>query len=334
MSRDDFKDTEALVDVLRADVPSAREQERVRLRLMAAGVIVASTGVPAAAAAASGGAGVAGGAWGAWATKLAATSWTTKLAVAAVASAVVAAPTAVLVMSPRVSRVSVEEGMVSARPHAAGAASATDGVSRRELAAERGTAMVGPGADKGAQPMAASVSVAPKTAPKAPRASAEPPRGSVPALSQPARATGTTTTQGDAASIPRQPQPTAASTDPDSTSRTAPEPAPLSAQSAPADDASGLPSPSAMPPPSVAGQPAKFYARAELARPQLAGVRRSPASELARETQLIERALAALRVDDVPAARSWLNLHAARYPDGLLSRDRERVLRRIEESSH
>jgi hypothetical protein len=105
------------------------------------------------------------------------------------------------------------------------------------------------------------------------------------------------------------------------------------AQSPPLGDASAVASPSA-PQPSAADQPAKFYAGPELARPQLAGVRRSPASELARETQLIERALAALRVDDVPAARSWLNLHAARYPHGLLSRDRERVLRRIDESSH
>jgi hypothetical protein len=96
------------------------------------------------------------------------------------------------------------------------------------------------------------------------------------------------------------------------------------------------PQPSGAPasPPSAADAAAtKYYAGLELSRPRLAGVRRRPASELARETQLIERALAALRVDDVAAARSWLNLHAARYPDGWLSRDRERVLQRIEESA-
>jgi hypothetical protein len=58
--------------------------------------------------------------------------------------------------------------------------------------------------------------------------------------------------------------------------------------------------------------------------------RRHAASELAQETKLMERALAALRVGDLPAARAWLNVHAQHFPDGLLRLDRTRVSERID----
>jgi trimeric autotransporter adhesin len=340
-------------------------------------VLVAGAGIaPAGVAAASGGASVASGAW---ATKLAAAGWTTKLAVAAVASAVIAAPTAVLMLSPRAP---VEDGssVTSARQHP-GVAHAVAVTASEGVGATAAPALV-PSANTGEQPPAVaprstSVNAAPKARASL-RAASDIVSGEMGTLSLSARtASGPS---GPSGRMPSQPlaarvstgvqtQPAAPSAGP----RLAPEipsaasavqaapdnsaapgsaaiaveaaqaasaiatsslqpSAATSARLTPTDDASA--EPQASPQPSAASEPApKFYAGRELTRPQLAGVRRRPASELARETQLIERALAALRVDDVPAARSWLNLHAARYPDGLLSRDRERVLQRIEESA-
>jgi len=52
-------------------------------------------------------------------------------------------------------------------------------------------------------------------------------------------------------------------------------------------------------------------------------------STLAAETELIERALAAIEAHDHAAARQALQDHARRFPDGWLTRERHRALQRL-----
>ena len=55
------------------------------------------------------------------------------------------------------------------------------------------------------------------------------------------------------------------------------------------------------------------------------------ASRLAEETLLIERALVAISDADLSRARLALDEHARRFPDGLLTRERERARVRVRE---
>jgi hypothetical protein len=55
----------------------------------------------------------------------------------------------------------------------------------------------------------------------------------------------------------------------------------------------------------------------------------SAESSLLEETELVERALYALKLGDHEGARRALELHASRFPNGLLARERERALARV-----
>ena len=55
----------------------------------------------------------------------------------------------------------------------------------------------------------------------------------------------------------------------------------------------------------------------------------SRASTLREETELMERALVALKRGDRATARHWLMQHAQRFPNGVLVRERERALARV-----
>jgi hypothetical protein len=55
----------------------------------------------------------------------------------------------------------------------------------------------------------------------------------------------------------------------------------------------------------------------------------SPSSTLREETELVERGLAAMRAGDRASAIRWLQEHARRFPHGILARDRQRALERV-----
>ena len=55
----------------------------------------------------------------------------------------------------------------------------------------------------------------------------------------------------------------------------------------------------------------------------------SPSSTLREETELVERGLAAMRAGDRASAIRWLEEHARRFPNGILARDRQRALGRV-----
>ena len=60
--------------------------------------------------------------------------------------------------------------------------------------------------------------------------------------------------------------------------------------------------------------------------------KRSPESTLREETELMDRALSALRSGDTANARELLRAHATRFPNGALVRERERALVRLKDA--
>jgi len=254
MNLDDDDDS-VFEQALRADLPSIAEQNRLRPRILAAGVAVGtalgSTNVAAATQASFGASAL---------SKLSALSWPAKLGLAAVLSAPVAALP--LVYAPvrgadLVSQVRTSAATVRAR-------SAANALSPSNVRA----------------------SEAPQTAQVAPEPTPAP----------------------------------------------APEPANVIAR-APVLAVSNLPTPAALAPSPAASDNASTVQPAVAtfgheSPPSEVEAQRS-ASTLAAETQLLDRAFAALAAGDRSTAAALVAEHARRFPNGLLRQERERARTRL-----
>jgi len=251
-------DDSVFEQALRADLPSMAEQNRLRQRLLAAGVAagtaLGSTNVAAATQTSFGATAL---------SKLSALSWPAKLGLSAVLAAPVAAVP--LVYTPvraaeLVSQVQTSAAAVHAR-------SAAESLSRAQLL-----------------PQAASLS--PSAAPTAvPQAKVEP--GAAPQANLALRA--------------------------------------------------ATPSASDLPPPAMPTSSSVVDTRAASAEPAVAAFDSSASDEptarngstLAAETQLLDRAFAALAAGERNTASALVNEHARRFPNGLLRQERERARERL-----
>lgn len=281
------------VEALRADLPSARDEARVKARLLSAGVIasvvMSSTNV------AAGGAGV-GGAAGAQATlaKIGVFAKLGSLPVAAkagVAVAVTAAAvgTAVPVVQHQREVARQEQHTRAAQQLPRPPVPQLESV-RRPAPSE---AALAPRPELSTPPVAAPVAEAATALPsqRVERASntaraVVPPRAEAPVITKPAQ------TESPVSRVVEQPGATA------TFKEAAPE--------------------AVLPGPPAAAAPDETA---------LSG--RATESNLAEETRLIERALSALSDGRLELSRHWLDEHARRFPDGLLAIERRRGLERL-----
>jgi hypothetical protein len=329
MSDPDEFEAELLLAALRADLPSERTRERMRVRLTAAGVLTAGALSSVSAAAASGsGARASLGLF----QKLGTWSLASKLGVVVAVGSLPVAAIMVAQHAPTQHAVSVEPtartrhvaASTDARPELAQLALAHDASRSEQSAASRvgmpaATTLDGTLRSSGPPLRPGSAltkrhAVAALT--RAVDAAAE--RSSLGARGQSASDTTESAAPGTGSSAARGDASTANTQLPAATRASAREPAPPSA--ADQEAASTIPQPTAA--------MTEFHVPLAPSAPRLP-VRRAHPTELAQETKLMERALAALRVGDLPAARAWLNLHALHFHDGLLKTDRERVFDRI-----
>jgi hypothetical protein len=326
-------DEDLWLESLRADLPSAGDRERTRQRLAAAGVLALGTVSSATAAAASGNAlaGVPAGLL----QKIAAWSWTGKVALASVVCAGVSAPLAVhmLAAAPaaEVARlVHTQTKRVAAEKHApplAATASSNAPIDLLAPSARVGSARpqerlpAAPGDDPSEELPPAQARPQPLERAANPselrdtrarprplgRSAAIPEAAVVLANTQPVERSASISTQ-QAERVGRSAEQTYEAAAPRAAGLT--EPQPSAAEAAPRTAQASV----------FSVEPPRSGRAAPL-RPR--------PSTLAEETKLIERALAALQVHDLAAARAWLSLHAARFHDGLLRRERESVWKRV-----
>jgi len=253
---------------LRADLPAISEQNRLRQRILAAGVAagtaLGSTSVAAATQASVGASAL---------SKLSALSWPAKLCVAATLAAPVAALPLVYAPVQGAAIVSqVRSSAVSVRARSATKAALSPG--NLQLLAAPEAAPVPPPAEREPQPAQARVAARPSvlaagTLPPSANPNPSPPANGVVAAAEPAAA-----------------EPAAAG------------PA-VAAFDSPAHAASA--------------------SEAEL----------GSASTLAAETQLLDRAFAALAAGDRGTATALVAEHTRRFPNGLLRQERERARSRL-----
>jgi hypothetical protein len=294
---------QALLESLRGDLPSARDRERMRERLAAAGVLAVGTASSATAAAASGNAlaGVPAG----LVQKIAAWSWSGKIALASVVCAGASTPLALhMLATTRAARVerAVEKPPQLAAAVAVAAQPAPSLDARVEVAAQ--SARVPAPDSQFARTRAGDVI---GRAPELGELRGMEARARD--MARVARPLATPAPRPQAPAVPSdEPQPTAAVTTPSTPESD--EAAAEYQQPAPRRSETNV---FTVEPPRAARTPPL--------RPR--------SSTLAEETKLLERALAALQVHDLAAARSWLSLHAARFRDGFLRRERENVWRRV-----
>jgi len=348
-----------LLEALRADLPSDRDRERIRARLAAAGVFVASS-VPSTAFAAGSTQAVAATGL---APKLGALSWASKLAIVAAVSAGIAAPAALVV----VARKQQESAPAVAQPKRQPARALPSSAAAPNADAVPGEVEpVGRGSEQAAlqaqgvapsQPLAAARSGAePQPAAKSNKTTAQvgSPRARAPRAQEPARVAEAAATSGamtassratavasnaplasESAALAATARSEAAEPQPPSASRLLPERAVARSN----DDAARVAVERKPEPASV--EPAPERVKLSVPTPaesvdrsvplQKPRITHAKASQLARETQLMERALGALHAHDLTTARAYLEQHALLYPEGLLRRDRERVLARMRE---
>jgi hypothetical protein len=278
----------ALIDSLRSELPQARDQQRVKARLLSAGIIgasVATTGAAAALGSSGAAAGVGVGAELGLLSKLAGLSLGAKLGAASlVVAAAVAIPVTSELLSaeedarsvpvPQAERRSVARGAES--PASAAQPVEAEEAEAREAAralleeldvATEGTKEVASGAELAAPAPQLGAGVVGQS-PASPEASAKGLRAQV-ATRPPLDGA-----QGSAELAPNPGEAVAAFSMPQ-------EPSPNPATSA---------------------------------------------STLRAEAELIERALGALRAGDRATALAWLTEHARRFPQGQLARERQRAL--------
>ena len=258
---------------LRADLPAISEQNRLRQRILAAGVAagtaLGSTSVAAATQASVGASAL---------SKLSALSWPAKLCVAATLAAPVAALPLVYAPVQGAAIVSqVRSSAVSVRARSATKAALSPG--NLQLLAAPEAAPVPPPAEREPQPAQARVAARPSvlaagTLPPSANPNPSPPANGVVAAAEPA------------AAVPAAAEPAAAG------------PA-VAAFDSPAHAASA--------------------SEAEL----------GSASTLAAETQLLDRAFAALAAGDRGTATALVAEHTRRFPNGLLRQERERARSRL-----
>lgn len=296
MTAENPDDVESLIEALRADVPDAAARERARTRLIAAGVAVtASMGsASGAAAAASAGAGAAmsvtkGAPLGAWA-KLASLSFAQKLGLAAVIALVGTA----LPVTPKL---------------------LTDDEHPMRRAAAVSPAKLAVVVEKQATAAATRVLVQP-----------EPKRVDVPAHAVKRVAiAGVTYPVAEQSSRPAVlPRKDLDSVVASTGTRTDPKPR-VTMQTSPGASANASLT-------THADADAAPRASAEIAplSPVVATEQLvSAETTLKEETDLLERGLAALAARDFRSAQRWLELHAQRFPQGLLARERARAARRL-----
>ncbi|MEY4579333.1 MAG: hypothetical protein RL701_4036 [Pseudomonadota bacterium] len=293
-----MSEEDLLLEALRADLPTDRERERVRTRLIAAGALAAAV-APTATVAATSGSLISAGTG--LLPKFSALSWVSKLALVAAVSAGVAAPVALVGLSSQAELPAPKVIAPAPRPTMApltAAASVT--------MPEAESAAISPAPQQLAEATTATTLATTVRAPAKRRAAAS--ATPIPAPVQ--------TAQPEAVA---EPAASAAAVDvvADAPKERKPEPAPApNPEATPSAQAGSLP-------PSAAR--VKFAVQLPTARSQAVTL-----SQLAQETKLMERALAALRTRDVTRARGYLDQHALRFYDGLLRRDRERVLERIQ----
>jgi hypothetical protein len=308
-----MSEEDLLLEALRADLPTDRDRERVQTRLIAAGVLVTGV-VPTATVAATSGSAVSSATG--LLPKLAAMSWASKLALATVVSAGVATPAAMVVLSSQREKpaLSAPAPTRASEPKTAAVASppASEPQSPPLAAAPQVVALA-------AAPSASAVTTARVLAKRRSLAPVNP----APAPAQIREDVAVRSEQGQAespvsaAAEVRSDEPVAA------VAEAGQARAPDAVETREQAHEPSAPTEVSAPPPTAAR--VKFEV-------QLPVTRSKPVtpSQLAQETKLMEHALAALRARDVTKARTYLDEHALRFYDGLLRRDRERVLERIQ----
>jgi hypothetical protein len=333
----------ALVDALREDLPDACERERMRARLIAAGVAlsggVAASGAASVAAAATttASAGAASGAQlGLW-PKLVSLSFAQKVGVAVVlvsaGAALPAAPKLIEVVERASAHAASVEVRPAQRPHATrvhvaaapdetqdSAAPALPSTRSATTAREPQVGQRAPAAGPAPEvTIVALVAAAPvrEVTPSAARASAATKLVAKSATLATERVPDVSRVSADVAAASaispakEERSDLASSAPPAAAADMATTPADAPAQDEPAA------TPAAAPP---AGALAARLSPAAAAR---------AASTLRDETELLEHALAAIAAGDRTSARAWLDLHAQRFPHGLLERERQRALQRL-----
>ena len=312
------------IEALRGDLPSARDRRRLRTRLSALGIAVSgsitaaeasASAAPAVVAAAKGGA-TGASTLAASVNKLVALSAAQKLGVAVVIAAAAGTPLAARVVEHAIERPHVERVNVAER------AQRPERTRRSTTSQARVT---------GATVHATSLSAVSEPAPSPGRASTTgQAAGSVPApvpVPAPSRGrapvpSGTRATSGAHARAPLSPS-------------SVPTPTATHASAVAHGQSSAAPSTSNQPNashPSGASEPPQPYAAAPVLG-TAAAVATVPTtrsdSSLVREAELLERALSALSRRDLSEARRWLRVHEARFPNGRLGPERERVILRV-----
>jgi len=333
-------DVDSLIEALQSDLPSERDEARVRARLFAASVVATTAVVSSGAAAtsasanAAAGAGALGGAGGlstaplgaaqagllsstGLLSKVIALPLAAKIGVATTVAIGVAAGSVPMLRETR--PVTSDAAMVAAAERSASEPRLRGGVARADSAAP---SQASPGF-----PAAVPSQLAGSNA----RSSAPSPRvrvnesSTVSAPTQPAVRSATATVQGAPSAKARaigarsalSGTARAESVGGDGMSHEA-----RSLEATSTADATGN---------SEATSTADVMKTAEAPRPVApATTAYASASTLAEETGLMERAIAALNEGDRERARHWLAEHARRFPNGLLARERYRALARVE----
>lgn len=339
---------EPLIAALRDDLPSEADRARVRARLVAAGLIAASTSALTTSAAGAAGAGASAGTGAA----------TASIAPGAVAGASAAAGgaaagTKAAVVAGTVKLAAVKTGLVStivALPVAAKVGVATTVVAiaastvpllTREAPEQRAAPVAvsttardavetAPGRPSGLRTASPELA-APSPVPPADAVAREvlppaPPSGVASPPLEPARDGSTAPASNEMMGAPHE---RAARRDAGRGVRASASRATLTR--APRSDTPAV-APVAGGGASTAVTPAASAAPAEPAaeHPNVALVNRTPRGSLAEETRVMERALVALAEGDAVTARRWLDLHAQRFPFGLLAPERARAAESLE----
>ncbi|HMI91327.1 MAG TPA: hypothetical protein VK509_08185 [Polyangiales bacterium] len=279
---------DALIDALRSDLPSEDERERLRARVLTAGVALSAAGaltsaasVAEASARSAGSAGALNASGSAAGIKLAGTSLAGKLGW----SAVVIASASALSLAPR------WYATGDAKPPASTAAVGEARVHRQQRV---NTDVVAPAA--------------------APQASAVP----APAV------LGVGSAAQESARAPEQAVSVIAAETARLRRRPSAQPTRVAPSEAPNEAPTAVPAAVMAAPEASASEPVQPQAQLQL---QL------QSSTLRHESALIERALTALRTHHRASARRLLAVHAQRFPDGALRRERERLEMQLDGSA-